>query len=87
MLNNKILQHIFDPHLLDATPDEWGIVMHCPNPQSIGFATTLTPAVIRQAIARDIQLLVTHHDAWDFMLEEQQTAFELLAQHHISHIK
>jgi len=85
-MNNKLLHHIFDPKLLDSLPDEWGIVIHCPDPKSIGFATTLTPAVIRQAIAKEINLLVTHHDSWDFMLEEQQTSFELLAQHQISHV-
>jgi putative NIF3 family GTP cyclohydrolase 1 type 2 len=85
-MNNKLLHGIFDPGLLDSHPDEWGIVIHCPDPQSIGFATTLTPAVIRQAIAKDIKLLVTHHDAWDFMLEERQTCTELLAEHQISHV-
>jgi putative NIF3 family GTP cyclohydrolase 1 type 2 len=85
-MNNKLLYHIFDPGLLDSLPDEWGMVIHNPDPQSLGFATTLTPAVIRQAIAKDIDLLVTHHDAWDFMLEERQACIELLARHQISHV-
>jgi putative NIF3 family GTP cyclohydrolase 1 type 2 len=85
-MNNKLLYNFFDPKLLDSLPGEWGIVIYCPNPQSIGFATTLTPAVIRQAIAKDIDLLVTHHDSWDFMLEERHTSIELLAQHQISHV-
>jgi len=85
-MNNELLYNIIDPKLLDSLPDEWGIVIHCPNPQSIGFATTLTPAVIRQAIAKDINLLVTHHDAWEFMLEERHASIELLAQHQISHV-
>ena len=85
-MNNKLLYHIFNPELLDSLPDEWGIVIHCLNPHSIGFATTLTPGVIKQAIAKDIDLLVTHHDAWDFMLEERQACIELLAQHQISHV-
>jgi putative NIF3 family GTP cyclohydrolase 1 type 2 len=85
-MNNKLLHTIFDPKLLDSQPDEWGVVIHCPDPQSLGFATTLTPTVIRQAIAKDIDLLVTHHDSWDFMLEERNTSLELLAQHQISHV-
>ena len=85
-MNNKLLYQIFDPRLLDALPDEWGILVHCPDPQSLGFAITLTPAVIEQAIAKDIHLLVTHHDAWDFMLEERPTCIELLTQHQISHV-
>lgn len=85
-MNNRVLYNIFDPELLDSLPDQWGIVSHCPDPQSIGYATTLTPAVIRQAAARNIDLLVTHHDSWDFMREEQTASFDLLAQYQISHI-
>jgi putative NIF3 family GTP cyclohydrolase 1 type 2 len=85
-MNNELLHNIFDPKLLDSLPDEWDIVIHCLDPHSLGFATTLTPALIRQAIAKDIDLLVTHHDAWDFMLEERSASIELLAQHRISHV-
>jgi putative NIF3 family GTP cyclohydrolase 1 type 2 len=85
-MNNTLLHTIFDPKLLDSFPDEWGIIIHCPDPGSIGYATTLTPAVIRQAAGRNIDLLVTHHDAWNFMLEEKQMSVELLAQNQISHV-
>ena len=85
-MNNRILYNIFEPELLNSLPDQWGIVSHCPDPQSIAYATTLTPAVIKQAAARNIDLLVTHHDSWDFMREEQHASFELLEQHKISHI-
>lgn len=85
-MDNKFLHRIFDPQLLDARPDEWGIVIHCSDPHSLGFATTLTPALVQQAISKGIQLLVTHHDAWDFMLEERSASLELLAQHQISHV-
>ena len=85
-MNNQLLHSIFDPTLLDSQPDEWGILIHNLNPHSLGFATTLTPALIRQAIAKDIDLLVTHHDSWDFMLEERDNCIELLAQHQISHV-
>lgn len=85
-MNNQILHDIFDPKTLEAHPDEWGVAIHAASPDAIGFATTLTPAVIRQAIAKKVNLLVTHHDAWDFMLEEKTLSHELLAEHHISHI-
>jgi putative NIF3 family GTP cyclohydrolase 1 type 2 len=42
--------------------------------------------VIEQAIAQNINLLVTHHDAWDFMLEEKSISLELLNRHKISHV-
>ncbi|HUH97090.1 MAG TPA: Nif3-like dinuclear metal center hexameric protein [Anaerolineales bacterium] len=85
-MNEKILYAILDPQILDSRPDEWGVVVHCVDPRSMGFATTLTPAVIEQAVARKIELLVTHHDAWKFMLDVRQTCMELLAQHRISHV-
>jgi len=58
-MDNRFLDNFFDTNLLDSLPDEWGIVIHCPDPRSIGFATTLAPTLIRQAIAKDIDLLVT----------------------------
>ena len=85
-MNEKILYNIIDSELLDSHPDEWGVRVHSVNPQSMGFATTLTPAVISQAVDNNIDLLVTHHDAWEFMLEERHACIELLAQYHISHI-
>jgi putative NIF3 family GTP cyclohydrolase 1 type 2 len=85
-MNERILHQVIDQNLLDAQPDEWGIVIHCKNPKSIGFATTLTPSIIKQAIRKEIDLLVTHHDVWEFMLDERNESHELLAQYKISHI-
>lgn len=85
-MNSKLLHSIFNPEILDAHPDDWGIAIHSPEPDVIGFATTLTPAVIQQANDQNINLLVTHHDVWDFMLEERSVSLELLSQHKISYI-
>jgi putative NIF3 family GTP cyclohydrolase 1 type 2 len=85
-MDSQILHNLLDPGFLEAHPDEWGVTLHHPKPDTLGFATTLTPAVIRQAAARKIDLLVTHHDAWEFMLEERQACLDLLAKSRISHI-
>jgi putative NIF3 family GTP cyclohydrolase 1 type 2 len=85
-MNKNILHQVIDQNLLEAQPDEWGISIHCQNPKTLGYATTLTPAVIHQAAAIDLELLVTHHDAWEFMLDERNESHKLLAQHQISHI-
>lgn len=85
-MNERILHQVIDQNLLDTHPGEWGIVIHCPHPKSIGFATTLTPGIIKQAVSKDLDLLVTHHDAWEFMREERSKSHELLAHHKISHI-
>lgn len=85
-LDKSVLYQAIDPTLLDAQPDEWGVVDHCPNPGSIGYATTLTSAIIRQAVDKNLDLLVTHHDAWEFMLAERAESHNLLTRHKISHI-
>lgn len=85
-MDAKILYSIFDPNLLDSLPDELGVVIHHPNPASIGFATTLTPDVIQQAAQHGIHLLVTHHDAWEFMREQRSACQDLLSKHQVSHI-
>lgn len=85
-MDTNILRTIFDTTLLDSIPEEWGVVLHNPQPESIGYATTLTPDVIRQAEERGIQLLVTHHNAWEFMREERAACHALLEQYQISHI-
>ncbi|HVM72331.1 MAG TPA: Nif3-like dinuclear metal center hexameric protein [Anaerolineales bacterium] len=85
-MDNQILYGIFNPETLDAQLDEWGMRIHCREPDAIGYATTLTPATIKQARANHINLLVTHHDAWDFLLEERNMCLELLDQYQISHV-
>lgn len=85
-MDNRLLYQLFAPALLDALPEEWGVVIHHPDPDSIAYATTLTPAVIHQAAERGVHLLVTHHNAWEFMREERQVCQDLLAQHQISHV-
>ena len=85
-MDNRLLYGIFDPDVLDAQLDEWGMRIHCREPDALGYATTLTPAIIGQAKANQLDLLVTHHDAWDFLLEERSTSLELLEQYQISHV-
>jgi putative NIF3 family GTP cyclohydrolase 1 type 2 len=85
-MDETILYQVIDPDFLEAQSDEWGISVHNQNPTLIGFATTLTPMVIHQAISKDIDLLVTHHDIWEFMLDERTESHDQLSKHKISHI-
>jgi putative NIF3 family GTP cyclohydrolase 1 type 2 len=85
-MDKELFYSIFDPEILDAHPEEWGSVFHCPHPDAIGYATTLTPAVINHAIENKINVLVTHHTVWDFMQEEKNLCLDLLARHNLSHI-
>ncbi len=81
-----IIYKIFDSTLLTSQPDEWGYIEYRHNLTSIGYATTLTTAVIHQAIDHNIDLIVSHHDCWDFMYEERRDSLDLLEKYQISHI-
>jgi putative NIF3 family GTP cyclohydrolase 1 type 2 len=85
-MNNQILHQVLEPELLEAQPCEWGLTIHCQNPSKIGFATTLTPTIITQASEKELDLIITHHDTWEFMLEERRDSYQLLAENRISHI-
>ncbi|KQX65907.1 MULTISPECIES: Nif3-like dinuclear metal center hexameric protein [unclassified Paenibacillus] len=51
----------------------------------IGFSTNITPDIVRQAAANKIDLIVTHHDAWDFVFGMKEECHNLLKQFQISH--
>ncbi|MDR6552600.1 Nif3-like dinuclear metal center hexameric protein [Paenibacillus qinlingensis] len=51
----------------------------------IGYATNMTPEIIEQAAKKKVDLIVTHHDAWDFVFGMKEECHRLLASHGISH--
>ncbi|WMT39628.1 Nif3-like dinuclear metal center hexameric protein [Paenibacillus sp. D2_2] len=55
------------------------------NYNKIGYATNITPEVILQAAEIGVDLLVTHHDAWDFVYGMKEKCIELLEKRHIAH--
>ena len=52
----------------------------------IGYATNLTPDVVNAAIDRKVDLIVTHHDAWDFVYGMGFICREKMMEHSIAHI-
>lgn len=53
--------------------------------RTIGYATNLTPEIVLQAAERKVDLIVTHHDAWDFVYGMKERCTELLKEHQIAH--
>ncbi|NIK77777.1 dinuclear metal center YbgI/SA1388 family protein [Paenibacillus castaneae] len=51
----------------------------------IGYSTNITPAIVRQAAENRVGLIVTHHDAWDFVYGMKEECHSLLKEHGISH--
>ncbi len=82
----EILDGLFSRELLDAHPDEWGISAHCGHPAAVGYATTITPETIRTAIGLNVDLIVTHHDAWGFMFEQRDEVQSLLKEYGLTHV-
>jgi putative NIF3 family GTP cyclohydrolase 1 type 2 len=79
----------FPKSRLEAFPeDEWGIEI--PNSlkqiAGIGYATSISPQVIRDAKANHLDLIVTLHGAWDFLHEIQKECKYMLRESGMGHI-
>lgn len=53
--------------------------------RKIGYATNITPEVVLQAVEYEVDLILTHHDAWDFVYGMKEKCVELLKAHNIAH--
>lgn len=51
----------------------------------IGYCTNLTIETAKQAAKNNINLLVTHHDAWEWMTGMKEEALSFLEQSNITH--
>jgi putative NIF3 family GTP cyclohydrolase 1 type 2/ribosomal protein S18 acetylase RimI-like enzyme len=68
-------------------PGEFGVTCrHAGDVTRIGFATNLTPDVVAAAGENGIDLLVTHHDAWDFVYGMKERCLGMLSSRGISHL-
>ncbi|UCH33201.1 MAG: Nif3-like dinuclear metal center hexameric protein [Armatimonadota bacterium] len=83
------LFELFPQTLLESIPDdEWGI--HIPAGLSaiskVGCATSLSPWVIEDAKRCEVDFLVTHHDAWDFLYDMRTQCRDMLNASGIGHL-
>lgn len=53
--------------------------------KKIAYATNLTPETVYKAQEYGVDLLITHHDAWDFIYGMREVCVTELAKHQISH--
>lgn len=66
--------------------EEFAFYNYGPNLISrIGYATNITPELINQAAQKKVDLIVTHHDAWDFVYGMKEDCHKLLKTNRISH--
>ncbi|MBP1994456.1 Nif3-like dinuclear metal center hexameric protein [Paenibacillus eucommiae] len=51
----------------------------------MGYATNISPEIVVQAAEKKIDLIITHHDAWDFVYGMKEKCHTLLKEYGISH--
>lgn len=62
------LLFLFNRSKLDSNPNEWGFFNEQEKEiKRIGYSTNITPKIIEQAKINHIDLLLTHHDSWEFV--------------------
>ena len=51
----------------------------------LGYCTNLTIESAQEAVKNNVDLLITHHDAWEWMSGMKEDALEILKQSNITH--
>jgi len=86
---NKIEKYIIS--LFDTTENEHfyeesGITVESKKDiKKIGYCTNLTLKTIEEAKKNDVDLMITHHDAWEFMFRLKEACTEKLKDYQIAH--
>lgn len=85
-LKEKTLD-MFDRSKLSEKPGEWGFF----NEQNkeiniIAYATNITPEVIIQAKNEEADILITHHDSWEFVYGLKEQCNKLLIEANLTHV-
>lgn len=81
----EAIKNMFNPETFK--PDEFG-VSGDPSREihRIGYATNLTPETITLAEEQGVDLIITHHDVWDFMFDMKEFCAAALERAGIAHI-
>jgi putative NIF3 family GTP cyclohydrolase 1 type 2 len=70
-----------------ADKNEWGFTVELDSIISkVGYATNLVPETVQEAARRDVNLLLTHHDAWDFLYGMKAECVQTLKDRWMSHL-
>lgn len=82
------LHSLFGRDLLQKHGSEWGIrgLESTREVLRVGWATTLLPATVEKAIELDVDFIITHHDAWDWLYEIRDSSLETLKKVTIGHL-
>ncbi len=80
------INELFPKELLEEFHDDYGFTNTSNNKiKKIGFSTNLSIEVIEQARVAKVDLIITHHDAWDFIYGLKEECIKRLKAYNISH--
>ncbi|MBY6036541.1 Nif3-like dinuclear metal center hexameric protein [Fictibacillus nanhaiensis] len=80
----KLMELLFSNYLKDE--GEFGFTYRVEKAiRRIAYATNLTPETVEKAAEAGADLLITHHDAWDFLFGMREVCVAELEKHEISH--
>jgi dinuclear metal center YbgI/SA1388 family protein len=80
------INKLFNKELLEEFDDDYGFTNQTNDSiKTVGYCTNLSIEVIEQAKNNNVDLLVTHHDAWDFIFGLRDECLKKLKEYNISH--
>lgn len=80
------LKECFLPIRLEHYKHEFGYTVNSNDAlERIGYAINLDQIVAAQAVKAKVDVLITHHDAWDFLYELRTDVYNTLQTNGISH--
>lgn len=82
----EFIVSLFDSRDNDHFHEESGITVRGTEEiKRIGYCTNLTLDTVEEARKNDVDLIITHHDAWDFIFGLKDACREKLLENNISH--
>jgi dinuclear metal center YbgI/SA1388 family protein len=80
------IKGLFQKELLEEFADDYGFTNTSNNTISkIGYCTNLSIETVEKAAENHVDLMITHHDAWDFIYGLRDECVKKLKEHNISH--
>ncbi|MGS0972057.1 MAG: Nif3-like dinuclear metal center hexameric protein [Candidatus Izemoplasmataceae bacterium] len=82
----RLIDNQFTTRKLTSFKEESGVTYDAlKSISTIGYAVNITPEVVKKANEEQVDLLITHHDAWGFIDGLKDSVMTLLKEYGISH--
>lgn len=82
----EYIESLFDKNKLNFDGEYGCFIDDSREINKIGYSTNLTPEVVNNAINSNVDIIITHHDAWDFVYGMKKYCIDKLKEANISHI-